>query len=103
MLRLWCGTGAMQRCARKEAMCRARQDKGGLTGKRSAGPFWMSRPVKSQFSSVPAIVTVPRGPVNPPRPPRPPPLPPLPDMLSQSAYVDLVFGELQFGIVGRRV
>jgi hypothetical protein len=56
----------------------ARQSKGRLTGKRSAGPFWMSRPVRSQFSSVPAIVTVPRADPKapPPRPPRPPPLPP---------------------------
>lgn len=50
-----------------------------LTGKRSAGPFWISRPVRSQLSSVPAMVTVPRAGLNaPPRPPpRPPPLPPL--------------------------
>jgi hypothetical protein len=46
-----------------------------LTGKRSAGPFWMSRPVRSQFSSVPAIVTFPVAGLK--APPRPPPLPPL--------------------------
>ena len=53
--------------------------RGLLTGKRSAGPRWMSRPVRSQFSSVPAIVTVPRAGLNapPPRPPRAPPRPPL--------------------------
>lgn len=43
------------------------------TGKRSAGPFWISRPERSQFSSVPPIVTVPdRGLKAPRAPPRPP-------------------------------
>ena len=43
------------------------------TGNRSAGPFWISRPDKSQFSSVPPIVTVPdRGLKAPRAPPRPP-------------------------------
>jgi hypothetical protein len=51
------------------------------TGKRSAGPFWISRPDKSQFSSVPPIVTVPDRGLKPPRPPPRPPLPPRPDII----------------------
>lgn len=45
------------------------------TGKRSAGPFWISRPDRSQFNSVPPIVTVPDRGLKPPRAPPRPPLP----------------------------
>lgn len=38
-----------------------REDKRLLTGKRSAGARWISRPDRSQLSSVPAMVIVPRA------------------------------------------
>lgn len=48
------------------------------TGKRSAGVLLISRPVRSQLTSVPPIVSLPVPPPYPPRPPRAPPRPPRP-------------------------